>query len=130
MDPSFKPRTRRHRPGRIGVGRFVKQHRHETIDVVGKRLEIDVIQFLTRLNAQPKLLVIVVQGVGELVDKASDVFLVGRIDLLPVDYNARCFRVAQNGKHTLDKELPSLRRPVRQIFNRFRLPGVANEVRQ
>ena len=130
MDPSFKPRTRRHRPRRIGVGCFVKQHRHETIHVVGKRLEIDVIQLLTRLNAQPKLLVIVVQDVSELVDKCSDVFLVRRIDLLPVDHNARCFGVAQNSKHTLDKAVLSVRWPMRQILNRFRLPGVADEVRQ
>jgi hypothetical protein len=130
VDPAFKPRARRQRPGRIGVRGFVKQHRHKTIDIVAKRLEVDVIQFLVGLNTQPKLLVIVVQRVGKLVDESSDVFFVSGVDLLPVDYNARRFRLAQDGKHTPDEPVLSLCRPVREIFNRFRLPRVANKVRQ
>ena len=130
VQPAFKPRARCQRPGRIRVRGFVKQHRYKTIDVIGKRLEIDVIQFLVRLNAQPKLLVIVVQRVSKLVDESSDVFFVSRVDLLPVDHNARCFRVAQDGKHTLDKPVLSLRRSVREIFNRFRLPRVTDKICQ
>ena len=130
MHPAFKPRARRQRSRRIGVGRFVKQHRHETIDVVGKRIEIDVIQLLAGLDAQPQLLVIVVQRVSELVDESSDVLFVGRVDLLPIDHDAGSLRAAQNGKHTLNKPVLSFRWPMRQIFNRFRLPGVADEVRQ
>src|SRR5205823_622986 len=107
MDPPFKPGARSDRSRRIGIGCFIKQHRYETIDVVGKRLEIDVIQLLTGLNAQPKLLVIVVQRVGELVDESSDVFLVSWVDLLPVDHDACRFRVAQHGKYTLDKPVLS-----------------------
>ena len=70
------------------------------------------------------------QRVGELVDKRSDVLFVNRIDLLPVDHNAGSLRIAQDGKHTLDKPILPFSWPVRQVFNRLRLPGVADKIRQ
>src|SRR6185436_4788507 len=55
VQPTFKPRTGCQWPGRICLRCFIKQHRNEKIDVVTERIYIDVIQLLSRLNAQPEL---------------------------------------------------------------------------
>ena len=99
------------------------------IDVVANRFEIDVVEILARLNTKPQLLVIVVQRVRELVDELGDVFLVSRVDLLPIDHYAGSLRAAQDGEHTFDKPILPFRGPVCEILNRFRLPGVAHEIR-
>ena len=70
------------------------------------------------------------QCVGKLVDESSDVFLVGRIELLPIDHHSGGLRVAQNREHIADKSLLSILRPMRQVLNCFRLPRIADQISQ
>ena len=126
MQPAFKPRPRSERPRRIDVRSLIEKRSDEPIDVVRKLVEIDVLKLLTRLNGEPKFLVVVVERVAKLVDERSNVFFVNRIDLFPVDHDTSGFRVAQRCDHVCEKALLSIRRPVRQIFDRLRLPRVAD----
>ena len=66
------------------------------------------------------------ERVGKFVDEPSDVLLVGRIDLLPIDHHARRFCIAQNRQHVADESFLPILRTVRQILDRFRLPRVAD----
>ena len=70
------------------------------------------------------------QSVGELVDKFSEVLLVGRVDLLPIDYYAGSFRAAQHRKNTLNEPILPAWWSVCEILNGFRLPRVPHEVGQ
>ena len=130
MQPAFEPRARCKRTGWIDVGSLVKQHRHKTIDVVRETFEVDVVKLLPGLNAEPQFLVIVVQGVGKLIDESSDIFPIGRIDLLPIDYHTGCLGVAQNRDHFADESLLSISWTMGEILDRFRLPVVADEIGQ
>ena len=57
VEPAFKPAARCERTGRIDVGSLVEKQRDEAIDVLREIVEIDVIEFLARLDAKPELLV-------------------------------------------------------------------------
>ena len=70
------------------------------------------------------------QRLGKLVDESSDVFLVGWVELLPIDHHPGGLRVAQNREHIADKSLLPILRTVRQVFNRFWLPRVADQIGQ
>ena len=130
VQPTLKPRPRPKRPGRIDVRCFVEERGDEPIDVIRELVEIDVIKLLARLNCEPKFLVVVVQRVAKPVDERSDVFFVNGIDLFPVDHDPRSFRVAQRPDHFCEEAFLSIRRTVREIFHRFRLPRVPYQIRQ
>ena len=130
VQPTLKPRPRPKRPGRIDVRCFVEERGDEPIDVIRELVEIDVIKLLARLNCEPKFLVVVVQRIAKLVDERSDVFFVNGIDLFPVDHDPRSFRVAQRPDHFCEEAFLSIRRAVREIFHRFRLPRVPYQIRQ
>src|SRR5437762_3986327 len=98
MQPTFKPRAGRKRSRWIRLRRFIEQHRDETIDVVTERIDVDVIQLLPRLNAQPQLFGIVVQCVRKLTDECGYILLVSRISLLPIYNDAGSLCVAKHGK--------------------------------
>ena len=82
------------------------------------------------MDRQPELLVVVVERVTELVDERRYVFFVNRIDLLPIDHDPGGFRVAHRRDHFRKETLLSIRRTVREIFNRFGLPRVPDQIRQ
>ena len=85
---------------------------------------------MSGLNTEPKLLLIVVQSIGKLVDERRDLFLVNGIDLFPIDHYPGRLRVAQRRDHLRDKAILSIRRAVRKIFDRFRLPRIAHQISQ
>ena len=130
MQPTFEPGTRSQGARCINVGGLVEQQSHKTVDVVAQLIEVDIIQFLSRLNAEPKLLVIVVKNAGKSVNKRGEVFLVGRIDLFPIDHHTSRFGAAENRQHVLNKAVLPVRGSVRQVLDRFRLPRVAHQIRQ
>ena len=70
------------------------------------------------------------QCIRQLVEKGRDFRFVRGIDLLPVDNHSGGFRLAKMGEHILDKPVLAGRRSLRKAFDRFRLPGVADEIRQ
>ena len=70
------------------------------------------------------------ERVTELVDERRDVFLVNGIDLLPIDHHPGGFGVAHRRDYFRKETLLSIRRTVREIFNRFGLPRVPDEIRQ
>ena len=126
--PPFEPSPRTEWTRYIDVGSFVEEQRDEAIDVVRQRLEINVIEVLAGLHAKPKLFIVVVERVGETIKKRGDILFVDGIDLLPIDYDASRFRIVQNDQHLLDKTVLRFGRAVREIFHRFGLPCVTDEV--
>src|SRR5207247_10021391 len=63
-------------------------------------------------------------------DVCSSDLSIGGVDLLPIDHHARGPGIAQDCQHIPNEALLPFGRAVRQVLDRFGLPGVADEVRQ
>ena len=70
------------------------------------------------------------QRVREFVDENAEVFFIDGIDLFPVDDHTRRPGVSQHREHAANKTILSILRTVREIFDCFRLPAVANQIGQ
>ena len=96
--------------------------------VSGKIIEVNVIEVLARRNAEPKLQARVVECASDLVEQFCDVGFVCGIDLLPIDHHTSSFGRVQFGHQPINEAIPPIRRAMGQIFNRLRLPNVADQV--
>ena len=130
MQPAFKPGARPERTRRIDVRCFIKEQGHESVDVFRQVIEVHVIEFLSRLHTEPELLLFVVQRGGKPVDEAGDILFVGGIDLFPIHHHACGPGISQNAQDVFNKVILPVGRTVRQILDRFRLPGVPDQIRQ
>ena len=68
------------------------------------------------------------QGVADLGDEIGVVLLVGGIELLPVEHQAAGLGFLKVGDQVIDEAGALVGGAVRDVFHRFRLPGVAREI--
>ena len=68
------------------------------------------------------------ESLGHLFDERGDGIPVGGIDLLPIEKDSACFGLLHCAKQLDDERRAMLRGAVGEIFHRFRLPFVADQV--
>ena len=70
------------------------------------------------------------ERIGELFEQLGKVFFVGRIELFPINDYTGSLGITQHHQHVGNEFLLPLGRTMCHIFDRFRLPGIADQIGQ
>ena len=70
------------------------------------------------------------KGVGKLLNQNRKILFVSWIELLPINHHTGGFRIGQDGEDMTNEIFLPFRRTVCHVFHCFRLPGVADKIRQ
>ena len=130
LQPALKPILRGDGPGRIDVGRLVVKHGDEMVRVRAEIFQVQRVELIAHRHHDPELLVHRVQRIGHLDEERRDLFLVGRVEFLPVDDHAARLRAFQLREKIDDELVAPVFRPHGQAFHRLRLPDVVHHVGQ